>query len=92
MIFLTELILLGLVSGITLYEVQKDLFMSKVYIRQEKPHKYDQLPQGTEILALNDKTIYTQINADSNNPIWNPTSRTRFEGQEKLRDEKPRSS
>lgn len=70
MIFITELLLLGLVSGITTYEIGKELLMSKVYIRHEKPHKYDQLPQGTEILVLNDKTIYTQTSQDSNNPVW----------------------
>lgn len=72
MIFLTELLLLGLVSGITTYEIGKDIFMSKVYIRHEKPHKYDQLPQGTEILVLKDKTIYKQISEDSSKPQWKP--------------------
>ncbi len=74
---LVELLLLQLVIGITAYEVKKDIDMNEKYqsalIRHSAPHKYDQLPFGTELVVIKGKNsieLYQQVSKDQENPQW----------------------
>ena len=73
----TLLALFALVSGITLYEVKKDVDMYEksktAIVRHSTPHKYDQLPFGTELVVIKGKSsfeLYQQVSKDQDNPHW----------------------